>query len=67
MHSVVILSAQRTAIGGFLGSLSSFSPADLGTYAAKAAIAKANVEAQAIEHSVFWSYHYNLSGRCLFG
>lgn len=53
MHSVVILSAQRTAIGGFLGSLSSFSPADLGTYAAKAAIAKANVEAQAIEHSVF--------------
>lgn len=53
MHSVVILSAQRTAIGGFLGSLSSFSPADLGTYAAKAAIAKANIEAQAIEHSVF--------------
>jgi acetyl-CoA C-acetyltransferase len=53
MNSVVILSAQRTAIGGFLGSLSSFSPADLGTYAAKSAIAKANVDAQAIEHSVF--------------
>jgi len=53
MHSVVILSAQRTAIGGFLGSLSSFSPAELGTYAAKSAIANANVDAQAIEHSVF--------------
>lgn len=53
MQSVVILSAQRTAIGSFLGSLSSFSPAELGTFAAKSAIALAKVDADAIAHSVF--------------
>ena len=53
MQSIVILSAQRTAIGSFLGSLSGFSPAELGTFVAKSAISKANVDANAIEHSVF--------------
>ena len=53
MHNVVILSAQRTAIGGFLGSLSDLSPADLGTIAAKSAIAKAGVDPDSIEHSIF--------------
>jgi len=53
MQNVVILAAQRTAIGSFLGSLSSFSPAELGAFVAKAAIARANVDASAIEHSVF--------------
>ena len=37
-NSVVILSAVRTAIGGFGGSLKDFSPAELGTLCAKEAL-----------------------------
>lgn len=53
MTDVYILSAARTAIGGFGGSLASLSPIDLATHAAKAAIARAGVEAGQIGTSVF--------------
>jgi acetyl-CoA C-acetyltransferase len=53
MTDVYILSAARTAIGGFGGSLSALSPIDLATHAAQAAIARAGVEAGQIGTSVF--------------
>ena len=52
MSNVYILSAVRTAIGKFGGSLSSFSAADLGTIAAKEAIARAGVTPEQIEETV---------------
>lgn len=53
MTDVYILSAARTAIGGFGGSLSALSPIDLATHAAHAAIARAGIEAGQIGTSVF--------------
>lgn len=53
MTDVYILSAARTAIGGFGGSLSALSPIDLATHAAQAAIARAGIEAGQIGTSVF--------------
>ena len=53
MTDVYILSAARTAIGGFGGSLSTLSPIDLATHAAQAAIARASIEAGQIGTSVF--------------
>ncbi len=53
MTDVVILSAVRTAIGGFGGSLSGFAPIDLATHVAKEAIARSGVEAVQIGASVF--------------
>ena len=40
MREVVIVSAVRTAIGDYMGSLSSFSAVELGIAAGKAAIEK---------------------------
>jgi acetyl-CoA C-acetyltransferase len=53
MTDVYILSAARTAIGGFGGSLSALSPIDLATHAVQAAIARAGMEAGQIGTSVF--------------
>lgn len=53
MEDIVILSAARTAIGTFGGSLAGTTAIDLGTLAAKAAIARAGVEAGQIGHVVF--------------
>ena len=53
MTDVYILSAARTAIGGFGGSLSALSPIDLATHAAQAAIARAGIDAGQIGTSVF--------------
>jgi acetyl-CoA C-acetyltransferase len=53
MTDVYILSAARTAIGGFGGSLSTLSPIDLATHAEQAAIARAGIEAGQIGTSVF--------------
>ena len=53
MTDVFILSAARTPIGGFGGSLSGLGPIDLATHVAKAAIARAGVEAGQIGSSVF--------------
>ncbi len=53
LTDIVILSAARTPIGSFAGSLSGQTPAQLGTVAAQAAIARAAVPASAIASSVF--------------
>ncbi len=53
MTDVFILSAARTPIGSFGGSLSGLGPIDLATHVAKAAIARAGVEAGQIGTSVF--------------
>ncbi len=44
MTEIHILSAARTAIGGFGGSLAGLSPIDIATHAAKAALERAGVE-----------------------
>ncbi|KAF0174769.1 MAG: acetyl-CoA C-acetyltransferase [Rhodobacteraceae bacterium] len=53
MTEIFILSAVRTAIGGFGGSLSALPPIDLATRAAKAAITRAGVEPAQIDTVVF--------------
>ena len=53
MQAVYILSAVRTPIGKFGGSLSSLTAADLGVVAAKAAIERARVQPEQIEESIF--------------
>ncbi|MFG1490039.1 acetyl-CoA C-acyltransferase, partial [Oceanospirillum sp. HFRX-1_2] len=53
LTQVVILDGARTAIGAFGGSLSQFTPAELGTFAAKEAIKRSGVPAAEIDHSVF--------------
>ena len=53
MTDVFILSAARTAIGTFGGSLSGVPPVDIATHAARAAIARAGVEAGQIGTVVF--------------
>jgi acetyl-CoA C-acetyltransferase len=49
---VVILSAVRTAIGNFNGSLSSFSAVQLGTIAAKEAIRRAGISPEIIDETI---------------
>jgi len=53
LEDVVILSGARTAIGDFGGSLAAYSPAELGTFAGRAAIERAGVEAAEVDHAVF--------------
>jgi acetyl-CoA C-acetyltransferase len=53
MNDVFIMSANRSAIGGFGGSLKSFCPVDLGTLVAKEAINRSGYDADEIEHAVF--------------
>ncbi|MCB6177720.1 beta-ketothiolase BktB [Rhodobacter sp. Har01] len=53
MTDVFLLSAARTAIGTFGGALSSLPPIDLAAHAAKAAIARAGIEAGQIGTVVF--------------
>ena len=52
MSDVYILSAVRTPIGKFGGSLSSLTAADMGVVAAKAAIERAGVSPEAIEETI---------------
>ena len=52
MNPVYILSATRTAVGSFGGSLKDTSPIDLGTHIAKSAIERSGVAADAIDHAV---------------
>jgi len=52
LNNVYILSAVRTPIGKFGGSLASFSAADLGTIAAKAALERSGVKPEQIEETV---------------
>ena len=53
MTNVVISSAARTAIGSYGKSLAGIAPTDLGATAARAAIARAGLEPEQIEHVVF--------------
>ena len=53
LSDIVILSAARTPIGSFAGSLSGQTPAQLGTVAAQAAISRAGVSPGDIASSVF--------------
>jgi acetyl-CoA C-acetyltransferase len=53
MHEVYILSAARTPIGKFGGSLASMTAADMGVVAAQAAIARAGVRPDQIEETIF--------------
>jgi acetyl-CoA C-acetyltransferase len=53
MTPVYILSAVRTAIGSFGGSLKECAPIDLGIIAAKEAIARSGLPAKQIGHGVF--------------
>lgn len=58
-NSVVIVSACRTAIGGFGGSLKNFSPAELGTFCAKEAIKRANISADSVASCVVGKVIHN--------
>lgn len=49
MKEVVIVSAVRTPIGNFNGSLSAFSPVELGTIAVKEALKRANLNGEEID------------------
>jgi acetyl-CoA C-acetyltransferase len=53
MTDVYILSAARTAIGTFGGSLSAMPPVDIATHAARAAIARAGIAAAQVGTVVF--------------
>ncbi|AIF52857.1 acetyl-CoA C-acetyltransferase [Pelosinus sp. UFO1] len=53
MKEVVIVSAVRTAVGSFNGSLSPFSAVELGSMVIKEAIARAGVEKENIDEVIF--------------
>jgi acetyl-CoA C-acetyltransferase len=53
LQAVYILSAVRTPIGKFGGSLASLTAADMGVVAAKAAIERAGVQPDQIEETIF--------------
>jgi acetyl-CoA C-acetyltransferase len=53
LQAVYILSAVRTPIGKFGGSLASLTAADLGVVAAKAAIDRARIQAEQVEETIF--------------
>ena len=53
MNNVFIMSANRSAIGSFGGTLKNFSPVDLGTLVAKEAITRSGYDSKEIEHAVF--------------
>src|SRR5712692_4457663 len=53
VQDVYILSAVRTPIGKFGGSLASLTAADMGVVAAKAAIERAGIQADQVEETIF--------------
>ncbi|MDG1882094.1 MAG: beta-ketothiolase BktB [Alphaproteobacteria bacterium] len=53
MKNVYIMSANRSAIGGFGGTLKGFCPVDLGTVVAKEAISRSGYDPKEIDHAVF--------------
>jgi acetyl-CoA C-acetyltransferase len=53
MREVVIVSAVRTAVGSFNGSLSPFSAVDLGSMVIKEAIIRAGIEKESIDEVIF--------------
>src|SRR2546423_7100129 len=53
LQAVYILSAVRTPIGKFGGSLASLTAADMGVVAAKAAIERAGIQPDQVEETIF--------------
>ena len=53
MHDVFILSAVRTPIGKFGGSLAAMTAADMGVVAAKAAMERSGIRPDQVEESIF--------------
>src|SRR6202163_813976 len=53
LQAVYILSAVRTPIGKFGGSLASLTAADMGVVAAKAAMERAGIQPEQVEESIF--------------
>ena len=53
MTDIVLVSAARTAVGDFGGSLAGLTPTELGVFSAKAAIARAGIDASAVEHAFY--------------
>ncbi len=53
MQAVYILSAARTPIGKFGGSLASLTAADMGVVAAKAAMERAGIQPEQVEETIF--------------
>jgi len=53
MNEIVIVSAARTAVGGFGGSLKGFTPTELGAETARAAIERAGIEATDIQQAFY--------------
>src|ERR1700721_954186 len=53
LQAVYILSAARTPIGKFGGSLGSLTAADMGLVAAKAAMVRAGIQPEQVEESIF--------------
>jgi acetyl-CoA C-acetyltransferase len=53
LPAVYILSAVRTAIGKFGGSLASLTAVDMGTCVAKAALERAGVQSQQVDETIF--------------
>ena len=49
MHDVYVVSACRTAVGDFMGSLSSLTDVELGTIVAKEAIERAGLKPEQVE------------------
>ncbi|MDY6952478.1 MAG: acetyl-CoA C-acyltransferase, partial [Thermodesulfobacteriota bacterium] len=52
MREVVIVSAARTAVGGFQGTLSGMSATDLGAYAITEAMKRAGVSAEEVDEVI---------------
>jgi len=52
VREVVIISGARTAIGNYMGSLSAFSPIELGVFALKGAIDKAGVDKSLVQEVI---------------
>ena len=53
MENVVIVSGARTAIGGFMGSLKDHEPTALGALCIRAALERAETDANDVDHVVF--------------
>jgi acetyl-CoA C-acetyltransferase len=53
LQTVYILSAVRTPIGKFGGSLASLTAADMGVVAAKAAMGRARIQPEHVEETIF--------------
>ncbi|NBT78459.1 MAG: acetyl-CoA C-acetyltransferase, partial [Betaproteobacteria bacterium] len=53
MHQAVIVSAVRTAIGKFGGSLASMAAPELGAIVIRAALERANIEASQVDEVIF--------------